>query len=302
MGVGRVLGHEIAGTVVAAGRGVSLTEGVRIALSSDLPCQDCRFCLAGQPNRCPLNLAMGYQVDGGFAPYVLLPEGALRGPARVVPDGLPWTVAASAEPVACCLHGWEKVGRADGGTVVVFGAGPIGRILARLGRELMGAARIVIIEPKAARRELAAQDADEVFAPEEQEEISDTLKDGADLIFVACPELSAQAQALELIGRGGTLCLFGGLGQPEARLSLVPDRLHYQEGTITACHGATPANHEAAMDLLGQGRLKIGDLLGPAVDLADLPAAIEAAGRGVPGKVSYVPASGVASVSQRPSR
>ena len=69
----RILGHEIAGEVVKLGDGVdNYAIGDRVSTGADVPCGNCNHCKSGRPNCCDLNLAIGYQFDGGFAEYILL--------------------------------------------------------------------------------------------------------------------------------------------------------------------------------------------------------------------------------------
>ena len=67
-----VPGHEIVGTVEACGAGVSLGRGTRIGIPwLGATCGHCRYCLAGQENLCDEARFTGYQLDGGYADYVV---------------------------------------------------------------------------------------------------------------------------------------------------------------------------------------------------------------------------------------
>jgi len=65
-----VLGHELAGEVVATGDGVTrISAGDRVTTETYFHlCGSCRFCRGGQPNLCPQRRSIGSGVDGGFAP------------------------------------------------------------------------------------------------------------------------------------------------------------------------------------------------------------------------------------------
>jgi L-iditol 2-dehydrogenase len=61
-----VIGHEIAGTIVKAGRNVTRVKaGDRVALGADVPCGTCRWCTNGMGTNCAINYAIGYQFPGG---------------------------------------------------------------------------------------------------------------------------------------------------------------------------------------------------------------------------------------------
>jgi propanol-preferring alcohol dehydrogenase len=67
-----VPGHEIVGTVEACGDGVSIARGSRIGIPwLGATCGHCRYCLAGQENLCDEARFTGYQLDGGYADYVV---------------------------------------------------------------------------------------------------------------------------------------------------------------------------------------------------------------------------------------
>jgi propanol-preferring alcohol dehydrogenase len=67
-----VPGHEIVGTVAACGDGVSLPVGARLGVPwLGSSCGHCRYCRSGQENLCDHARFTGYQLDGGYAEYVL---------------------------------------------------------------------------------------------------------------------------------------------------------------------------------------------------------------------------------------
>jgi propanol-preferring alcohol dehydrogenase len=68
-----VLGHEIVGSVVAAGERVEgLKPGDRVGVPwLGWTCGVCRFCGAGRENLCDNARFTGYQIDGGYAEYAV---------------------------------------------------------------------------------------------------------------------------------------------------------------------------------------------------------------------------------------
>ena len=78
---GMILGHEIAGTVMAVGPGVNSTKvGDRVTNNIKAACRVCRFCRMGRGNNCK----DGKSVDGGYAELALMPEAT----TMVVPDNV----------------------------------------------------------------------------------------------------------------------------------------------------------------------------------------------------------------------
>src|SRR5438046_9532029 len=94
-------GHEIAGEVADVGDGVTALEsGDPVALEGIASCGACRYCLAGDYQRCPMVGVVGMTIPGGFAEYVKMP-------ARhcfAVPAGVDHAVTSLAEPLRRAAH------------------------------------------------------------------------------------------------------------------------------------------------------------------------------------------------------
>src|SRR3954452_2253263 len=95
-----VMGHEFAGTVVAAGEGASEFEGARVAVNPLSGCGECRLCLSGHTNLCRDRVLIGVHVPGAFADFVKVPASD----ARRLPDGVSARVGALMEPLADGVH------------------------------------------------------------------------------------------------------------------------------------------------------------------------------------------------------
>jgi len=258
----QIIGHEIAGDVVEVGAGVTkLQVGDRVAIGADVPCGECAACESGYSNNCRINLAMGYQFAGGFAEYVLLEPRVVRyGPVHVIPEGLSYQVATLAEPLACALNGYERVGLGPGETVVVIGAGPIGCMLVELGR-FLGAGKVIVVQRSRPRLELARQfGADACICtldedpPARVQEV--TGGRGADVVFTANASPEAQEQALGMLAFRGRLNLFGGLPPGSRPISFDSNLVHYREAVVTGSHGSVPRQHRRALELLARGSIR----------------------------------------------
>jgi len=139
-----ILGHEIAGTVIACGADVTaVAPGDKVAVNPSLPCGHCVYCLDGRSNQC---LDMRFygsamrmpHVQGGFREELVCAESQ----AIKLPDGTAITEAAFAEPLSVCLHAARQAGPLLGKRVLVTGTGPIGALLIMVARQA-GAREIV---------------------------------------------------------------------------------------------------------------------------------------------------------------
>ncbi len=142
-----VLGHEVAGTVVAIADDVTRVKvGDRVAVNPSRPCSRCKYCLEGLPNQC---LDMRFYGSAMRNPHV---QGAFRNvllcdavQCEKVADGVSLSLAALAEPFSVGLHGVSRAGPLLGKRVLVSGCGPIGALAIAAAR-VHGAAEIVVTD------------------------------------------------------------------------------------------------------------------------------------------------------------
>jgi L-iditol 2-dehydrogenase len=293
-----ILGHEISGEIVKLGAGVNnYALGDHISTGADVPCGKCSHCKLGRPNCCDTNLAIGYQFDGGFAEYILLDPLVVKyGPMQKFSKSLSWNNAALAEPLACCINGYERAfyDQDTGGTIVIFGAGPIGLMLLMLGKDYFKANQIIIIEPSIIRRQLASQlGANLVIDPVESDPVQlvmdFTSQLGANLIFTACPVVKTHTQAIEMVAKRGVVNFFGGVPKTDLPISLLSNFIHYREAYITGSHGSTPKQHALALDLIDKGVIDISKVVTNSVPLSDIHNGFAIASSGTSAKVIINP-------------
>ena len=264
----RVLGHEVAGEVVAAGEGVEgWSAGDRVQVIAAIPDGTCHECRHGWQAVCPNQERIGYQHDGGFAELMRVPAKVLAvdGVNRI-PEGLSFAEASVAEPLSCVINGQEQARVGEGQTVVVIGAGPIGCLHVRLARA-RGAARVFLVELSRRRLELAAG----LVAPDEAvvAEGTDTVAAlreltggrGADVVIVAAGSGRAQEDAVAIAARRGTVSFFGGLPKDRPAITLDANIVHYREVGIVGANGSTPAHNQQALELIASGAVPVADLI-----------------------------------------
>ena len=122
-----ILGHEIAGRVVAAGAKAQEWLDRAVVVPAVIPCGACEPCLAGRPTICRHQFMPGNDGDGGFATHVVVPARGLCAvpeplPAGITLDMLSVVADAVTTPYEAMLR--AEVGSDD--LVVVVGAGGIG--------------------------------------------------------------------------------------------------------------------------------------------------------------------------------
>ena len=283
-----VFGHELAGTVSAVGRGVTgLREGDRVVAANSAPCGRCRLCAAGRPNLCEDLLF----VNGAYGEAIALPP--RRVARNVVPIGaaVPAARAAFAEPLACALLGVER-GRVEAGmTVVVFGHGPLGCLLA-LGARQRGA-RVIVVGKAGWRLErVRAMGLGECVDARTVSDVPGHVRavtgGGAEVTIDATGRPEVWEQAIDAVGRGGTVVLFGGCA-PGTSVRVDTRRAHYEELTLVGAFHHTPDLIRRAVDLLAAGAIDPGPLLTHQMGLAQVKEALAMMERGETMKVLVDP-------------
>lgn len=280
----QIIGHEIAGEVVAVGKGVTrFRVGDELATGADVPCGECVWCRDGLANNCAINYAIGYQFPGGFAEYVHLNALTLRtGAVHRIPDSLTYAQATLAEPLGCCLNGAEMSNIRPGSTVVVIGAGPAGCMLMQLARSL-GALRVIAVQRSRGRLEAARQigGADVVICSLDGDPAEAVLKanggEGADVVITATSALESHRLAFQIVRNRATINLFGGLPADAPPLDLPSNVIHYKELTVTGSHGSVDRHHRLALGYLATRAIDPDPYISHHYSLDEIDLALQAA-------------------------
>ena len=269
----RVFGHELAGTVVEVGDGVTrFAVGDRVVPLNSAPCGACFFCDNGQQNLCD-DLLFN---NGAYAEYMRVPARIVAKNTLRVPGGMPMSHAGLTEPLACVVRGLEESGVRAGQTAIVLGAGPIGLLFVHAAA-LEGLHVIAVVkrvDQVAMARALGAAEVVRVGEANDPVEAARALTPagrGADVVFEAVATPEAWQWAVRMARKGGTVNLFGG---PPAGTTVAFDTnlLHYSDLTIKASFHHTPATARKAFDLLQSGRFDAAAFLTGSASLQDVPA------------------------------
>ncbi|MGV8973653.1 MAG: zinc-dependent dehydrogenase [Rhodoglobus sp.] len=292
----RVMGHEIAGEVVEVGADVTgWAPGDRVQVIAAIPCGKCADCLAGHMTICPNQVSMGYQFDGGFAEFMIVPKVVLDvdGLNRI-PEGVSYAEASVAEPLACAINAQELVRVEPGNDVVVIGSGPIGCLHVQVARS-HGAGRVFLVELSRERLDMAAAivKPDAAICAAEEDPIEAVLKltngRGADVIITAAASGKAQEQALQMVAREGRISFFGGLPKDNSVIALDSNLVHYRELMIIGANGSSPEHNKRALAKIADGSVPVKDLITHRLPLEQVLEGIGIVSRGEAIKVTIEP-------------
>jgi len=262
-----ILGHEVSGEVEAITKEVTgYRAGDRVALTPRIACGECFYCKKGRYIYCQNSRTFGYELQGGYAEYLLVPlRGIQYGVLNKIADNLSFEEASLAEPLSCCIRAQRssEVGRGD--TVLVIGGGPIGIMHCRVARA-NDADKVILVEREIGRlKNVDLASVDNVIDPSisdlEAEISALTEGRGVDVVIVACSSTQAQEQALSLAAKGGRITFFGGLPSNKSHISTDSNLIHYREISVKGSHGSTPYDNKMALDMLVTKAVKISDLI-----------------------------------------
>src|SRR6267154_2684703 len=283
----QILGHEVAGTVAATGRGVTKWKlGDRIMSFHHVPCGKCFYCERRLFSQCKqyksTGLTGGFTPNGGgFGEYVkAMPWVAERG-IVALPDNVSFQEATFIEPINTIVKAVQKARLAAGETVLIIGCGPIGLQLLMVTQT--EGARIYTSDPAATRREKSLQlGALESFNPVSGklvEEIRARSEGrGADVVLVAVAQPAVVVEALAAARPGGRVLLFAA-NDPITKIEFPASAVGIDEKEILGSYSAAVDIQETAAALVLHKKLPVMDIVTHRFPLDRIQDALELAAR-----------------------
>ena len=278
---GTVMGHELAGEVVAAGRAVErFRPGDLVVSPFTTSCGACFYCRSGLTSRCARGQLFGWVEDGrglhgAQAELVRVP---LADSTLVrVPDGTPLEEALLAGDVLAT--GWfaaESAGAAGGATLAVVGCGPVGLMAVLAAREL-GAGRVFALDSVPERLALAARfggealDVGEGDAAERVREATEGR--GADAAVEAVGSAEATRLAFDLVHPGGTIAAVG--VHTERHLAIAPGEAYDKNLTYRAGRAPVRRYMERLLTLVQSRQHDLASLISHRLPLVEGPRAYD---------------------------
>jgi len=281
----QILGHELAGTVVEVGRGVTrFKPGDRVVSFHHIPCGSCFYCEHKLFSQCAgykkTGLTAGFDPSGGgFAQYVrAMPWIVERGMMALPPD-VSFEEATFVEPVNTALKAVRKARVAKGETVLVIGQGPIGMLVGIL--STFEGAKVYTSDPMDARRAASVRfGAVEAFDPRSTDLIKEmrSLTDGrgADAVLLAAPNPQLVPEALAIARPGGRVLLFAH-NDPVLQLGFPASAIGVEEREILGSYSASVDDQAESAALVFQRRLPVRDTISHRFPLERISEALDLA-------------------------
>ncbi|KDN38275.1 putative xylitol dehydrogenase [Tilletiaria anomala UBC 951] len=294
-----VLGHESAGIITSVGSQVEhLKVGDRVALEPGVPCLVCDKCLSGTYNHCAkLVFAATPPYDGTLATYYNLHSSF----AHKIPDNLTLEEASLMEPLSVAVYSALNRGEVRAmQNVLVFGAGPIGLLVAGVCKAY-GAKRVVVVDilddklkfafsfaatstfkPSAAKEDESQMDASERNAaeliaslPEPDNDVA--RKGGFDLVM-ECTGAPPCIQMGIFAARARAKFVQIGMGANEMAIPI--HRIGIKELDMTGSFRYGVGAYETAINLVASGKLDVAKIVTHRYTFADCIKAFDATAKG----------------------
>ena len=281
----QILGHELAGTVVSIGRGITKWKlGDRVMSFHHIPCEKCFYCENRLFSQCKqyktTGLTGGFTPNGGgFGQYVkAMPWLAERG-IVALPDNVSFDEATFIEPINTIVKAVQKARVSAGETVLIAGCGPIGLQLLMVAK--LEGAKVYTSDPMAVRRAksltLGAAESFDPSGGKLVEEIrARTGGRGADAVLVAVAQPSVVNDALAVARPGGRVLLFAA-NDPVTKIEFAASAIGIDEKEILGSYSAAVDIQEDAAALVLGKKLPVMEIVTHRFPLARIQEALELA-------------------------
>jgi 6-hydroxycyclohex-1-ene-1-carbonyl-CoA dehydrogenase len=256
------LGHEISGTVVAAGERAAHLVGKAVVVPAVMPCGACDLCRAGRGNACRNQVMPGNDIDGGFASHVVVPSRLLCAfdPGRFEV----WELAILADAVSTPYQSLVRAGVGPGDVVVVLGVGGIGtyavQIAAAFGATVIAvdvdSAKLERIRQYGAAAVVDAASLEPIGVRDEVRRAAKALGLPRERwkVFEMTGTAAGQLVAWDLLTFAGTTAF---VGFTTDKVSVRLGNLMAFDATAFGNWGCLPELYEPALELILAGRIQV---------------------------------------------
>lgn len=280
-------GHEYVGEILKAPEGSSLEHGARVVIYPSKGCDVCLACREGRTIHCPKFEFVGVtRSGGGFAEKVVAQERQLI----PLPDTIADVEATLIEPLAVAVHAARRSGIAqDAGSapsVVVIGGGTIGLLIGQVARRF-GASSVILSEPLAGRRSLAAKMGIDALCNPAEDDLVEfvTGKIGmVDIVFDVVANAATFLASQTILRPGGRLVT---VGLPSKSACIPYELLFKKELSAVASRTYFRNDFTEAIGLIERKEVVVAPLISAVLPLAEFREGVKLL-ESEPGKYSKV--------------
>ncbi|MDO8488998.1 MAG: zinc-dependent dehydrogenase [Candidatus Omnitrophota bacterium] len=266
-----VLGHEVTGVIAQIGSAVKKFKvGDRVFVAHHVPCNACRYCLAGNHTVCQTLQSTNFY-PGGFSEYIRVPAINIERGTFILLENISFEDGTFIEPLGCVLRGQRMSDIKEGQSVLILGAGISGLLHLLLAREKL-ARRIILTDVNEYRLKMAKELGADAVINAKEDVISVLRRENegrlADQVIICTGAVSAFQQALTAVERAGTIMCFAAT-EPGVTLAVPVNEFWRQSIKIMHSYGASPSDEVEAMKLLETGAISVKELITHRLNLKD---------------------------------
>ena len=259
-----VLGHEVTGTVVDLGKNVTeYRVGDRIFATHHVPCDECHYCLHDHHTACETFHAENNFDPGGFAQYLRITGKSVTKGTLKIPGEVTYEQGAFIEPLGTVIRGRRAADVLPGDSMLILGSGLVGLLHIKLARAL-GAGRIIATDMHDTRLRFAEKiGADHTIdARADVPSLVREVNEGhlVDKVIVCTGALSAAAQGLKSVDKGGTV-LFFAVPKPSQSIAVDINTFWRDDISVKVSYGAAPVDNEQALTLISEEKVIVTDMI-----------------------------------------
>ncbi|MED3727918.1 zinc-binding alcohol dehydrogenase family protein [Priestia filamentosa] len=253
----RVVGHEVAGEVVAVGKEVDkLKKGDHVVIEPISYCGSCYPCRKGRPNVCSNLSVFGVHEDGGLREYIVLSEKQLH----LVSKSLSWDDIVLAEPYTIGAQATWRGNVEKGDSVLIQGAGPIGICILKLAK--MKGASVMMTDLNEERLQFAKESGADTVVHAGREDVRTRVKEwtnmeGVNIVIDAVCLPSTFELSVDVVSQAGNIVV---LGFDERPASIPQLPITKKEVTITGSRLQTN-QFSTIVQYLNEGKLSHNGLI-----------------------------------------
>jgi L-iditol 2-dehydrogenase len=253
----RVLGHECCV--------IREDTGNRYVIWPGNACGHCRACRNGYENMCKDMQIFGFHQEGGLAEYAVVAESNLV----PVPDNLSDNLACLAEPLACTVNALKMADIQKGQKVLIYGAGPVGLMMA-LAAKISGCdPTICEINPEKIKISQNFQNKTGIRV------IKKVAQSQWHTVINAAPALEIFKEGIGRLESGGCFCIFSGFtdntGSIAKELVKVLNDIHYRQLRVSGSYGCTRKQIRQALEILQNHGEDLSLLIEKTISIEDVP-------------------------------
>jgi 2-desacetyl-2-hydroxyethyl bacteriochlorophyllide A dehydrogenase len=245
----RILGHELAGELVAVDGAEGFEIGERVSFIPYFNCGECIACRSGLPNCCASIKVCGVHIHGGFAEYLSVPSYSL-----LHGEGLSFDELSLVEPLAIGAHGVRRAAVKGGEFVLVVGAGPIGLGIAEFARIAGGNVIMMDVNEtrlKFCKEKLGVQHTVNPMTDDVLLKLKEiTNGDMPTVVIDATGNLKAMNSAFSYMAHGARYVL---VGLQKGEISFSHPEFHKREATLMSSRNATREDFEHVIASMKKG-------------------------------------------------